>query len=391
MTAPAAPTWNVGDRVSTDIDGIFYGGKIVKIKNRAAIVAFDDGDEFAVDLTKLVREDAAPAVHDSGDGDDDDPPEISRDSDGDIRFDPPKKGSRGAHHYPVIWDSQGLAFNVWAAPDADDLVLSETLEQLGKKLEKAENQAVHFYGHWRKTNFARMTEAGKVLADAPVPGWSIDLYARIEYGGAGKPEEYLVDSLRYEQGPAQGDPRSNMHILNSDICCAIRRWFFFDVRGARETVAALRKRADRPMLKVPSLAWLDNFIMKCQEVRSTALRAGGQRSITIDSGIEDAPVVMLHMDFTSLAVATDGKGVSTKTGGMQESIIRSGGRKGTEKGAKPTAFVVDPKNLADLKKRVAELNVKAKAGDNAAKAEARKIRAAMRKLGARGGARGGES
>lgn len=409
--------WLVGDEVEIEHEGNRYGGVIVRLnaKERIAMVRFEDGDNLAIDFDKLlkpIKKRRGVPLGDNGDDstEDDDSSasagnedednalgtnlnmrkHVSREKDGDYKFSPPKKGARGMHHYAISWSPDGIYFNCWAAPDGEDLAITASCDELIRRLSKAKNKAIHFFGMWRKTLFHRVDGSGKILGPADVPGWSIDITGRIT-DADGKRQEYLVESINYEAGPGQGDPRRDMHLLNSDICAAIRKWFFLELRGDAETIRQLRRRADRPTIKVPSLRWLDTLLTKAREVRDTALGSGGERRIVIDSGIPGDPIIALQMDFTDMAIALDGKRVpSLQMGSVHEEVTRRGGKmpdKGRGAGAAALNVKADPENVAALLKRVAELNVKARAGDKAAKREAGKLRASLRNMGHTGGAR----
>lgn len=379
--AVAEPSWNKGDRVSVDFDGVPYQGVIMQIKHKVAVIAFDDGDTQEIDLTRLAKAEAPNDYDGSGDDStEDDPPTVEADDDGDVTFRPPPKGSRGMHVYPVTWDQQGINFKVFAAPDEDDLAVTPHGDEMIARLK---GRMVEFYGWWRKTNFVRVNDAGKVVNDRVV-GYSIDMYARVQ--GEDKRHEYLVESLKYEETPETGDPRSDMHALNSDICVAIRKWFFVTLKGDRETIEQLRIRADRPRIQVPSLQWLDTLLLKAREIRDTALRSGGQRSIVLQTDNADDPVISLDLDFTSMAVALEGKVPNLYEGTMHEQTHSTGGRKSAPR-ARMLEVKMDPQNLTDMAARVKELNALAKQGDKAAKSEARKIRAILRQHGHKGGAR----
>lgn len=394
VSAVVEETWKADDRVTVDFDGTTYGGTVVKVKQRIAIVDFDDGDQREIDLERLIRapkgfRQGQPRPPAGDNGDDSEDGEILREPDGDIKFNPPPKGTRGMHHYPLSWSPDGLAFNCWAAPDGEDAAISPTGDDLIHRVRDAKNRAVHFWGSWRKTDFMRMDDANRVVKDR-VAGWAIDMYARIEYEVAGvkKKDEYTVESLRYEAGPDQKDPRLNMHALNSDICAAIRKWFFLELRGDKQTLIQLKRAATQPVLKVPDLTWLDRFMLKCREVRETALRSGGQRMIVIDTGIEGQPTVSLHMDFTQQAIQLDGaRPPGIFEGGAIDAAATRGARAARSHRPESKASTVDASNLNSLKEKLVELNAKAKAGDRSAKSEARKLRSALRSMGVRGGAR----
>lgn len=386
-TPARKPVWNIGDRVEIEHEGVRYGGDIVSInlKTRVAVVAFDDGDKLEIELDKLLR--GKPRVDENGDDSEDSddlPAFVEEEDDGDIKFIPPKKGARGMHHYPISWSKDGIFFNCWAAPDNGDIAVTSRGDELIQRLKDAKHKSVHFYGWWRKTRFHRLGPDAKPTGEM-VDGWAIDIYARIVHND-GVTEEYTVESVNYEAGPGQGDPRFNMHSLNSDICAAIRKWFFFEVRGDARTIRELRRQAHRPVIKVNSLRWLDNLLLKARETRDTALRSGGQRMIVIEPENEDEPVIALQIDFTDIAIANGGKVPSLTMGSAMEGAVRTKG-KGTRTQISGLEVSIDPSNLKALTAKLTELNAKARQGDVAAKREAGKIRALMRKSGHRGGAR----
>ena len=165
---------------------------------------------------------------------------------------------------------------------------------------------------------------------------------------------------------------------------------FVELKGDRETIKQLRKRADFPTIKAPSLQWLDTLILKIKEVRDTALRSGGERFLVMQTDNANDPVMAIRMDFTAMAIAMEGKVPNLYAGTMHEQAQATGGKKS---GPKPQMLQVkiDPENLTALAAKVKELNALAKQGDMAAKSEARKIRAALRQHGHRGGARATEA
>ena len=376
--------WIVGERVGVNWeDGNYYEGQVVRLKTRVAVVRFDDGTTFDVDLSSLIR--VA-----SQSGGDEDQGEIVKESDGDIQFNPPQHGKRGMHHYPISWSADGTHFNLWAAPDKDDISISSSGDALYDRIQGCREKAVHFYGWWRKTFLYERTESGKLLHDKK-PGYSVDIYARIT-DNDGTVTEYCVETIPYVNEVDSEDPRTNMHMLNSDICAAVRKWFFFQVRGDRRTVIDLQKSANSPTIKVPSLNWLDRVIMKMQEVRDTALRSGGLRYIVLDTGLPGQPAINLEIDFTSLAVAfaenNEGKIPSVLEGAMYEQAIQTGGKQPIRLNTED--YAPDSENVQALRERLLQLNNQAKQGGEgaaAAKNEARKIRGVLREMGIRGGAR----
>lgn len=373
--------WQAGDRVSVDFDGVNYQGEIaeMKLEHKVAVVNFDDGDTQEIDLTRLAAGQTKRVVDDNGEDDSD---ESVVEVDGDeVTFNPPPKGHRGMHIYPIVWDKQGINFRVFAAPDGNDLAISESGDKL---IHRLRNRCVEFYGWWRKTNFHKADASGRVQRDMVV-GYSIDMYAKVPREDGDGHDEYMVESIPYEDAET-GDPRSDMHALNSDICVAIRHFFFVELRGDRETITQLRRRAANPAIVVPSLQWLDRLLIKMREVRDTALRSGGQRSIVIQTDDESDPVVTLRLDFTGVAILTEGKVPNIYEGTMHEAVHRSGGRKGGER-PQQLQVKMEDENLQALAARVKELNARAKQGDMSAKSEARKIRAILRQGGHRGGAR----
>lgn len=389
----------VGERVEVPWDdGKTYGGVIVSVKCRFAVINFDDGDSQEIELTRLVKSSpprvtSQPTVQcemgESGDSDDEgdlDEGTVVQEGDGDVRFNPPPKGSRGMHHYPISWDKSGTHFNTWAAPDGNDVNISPAGNDLILMLKRAKNKAVHFYGWWRHTKFLRDDGNGRQIG-SQFPGWAVDIFARVEFTDGTK-KELAVESITYEKGPGQyNDPRDVMHSLNSDICAAIRKWFFTALRGDAETVRQLVLRAKSPIIEVPSLEWLDRLILTLTHTRETALMAGGERSVVIHTGFDKDPNIVLRMNFTEMAVMlaeTQSRVPNLYQGTMIEQVVESGGAKGVK--AKELKFTADPSHVATLQDRLRVLNKQVKTNP-AAKREARQIRATLRRMGHNGGAR----
>jgi hypothetical protein len=147
-------------------DGEPYGGKIMRVSTKVAFVHFDDGEDHEIELSKLVRQRADPVESGDSDDEDDTTPDpvdytvkpgekiLKRDVKGapiviqrgtELKYNPPSRGSgRAAHHYPVVWDEKGLFFNVWAAPDAEDVTYGENAADLMTLLESSKTGMVHF-------------------------------------------------------------------------------------------------------------------------------------------------------------------------------------------------------------------------------------------------------
>jgi len=192
----------------------------------------------------------------------------------------------------------------------------------------------------------------------------IDVFAQYD------DREYRVETIPYPEI----DPRENMKSLDADICACVNRFIFDRVNRHKYDLATLHKRSEHPEIRIWKAATLDRLLMKLQEVRDTAYRAGGQREFRVEGDDSDDPVVHVLINITSTAAALEGKVPALGQGGVFDGAIKGKGQKGALILKTP-----DPKNVLDLCDQLDRCK-----GDQA---RSRSIRAILRKMGHRGGAR----
>lgn len=360
-----------------EIESEWYGGEIVGIKRKAAIIQFDDGDEFEIDLADLHPEDV---------GDDEEPS---------FTFDPQKPGSKGAEHcYPITWDKRGYSFECFASLEEEDKGLTSVGDNMI-------GRTVKFFGSFDRVR----VKAARKSSKNDSHGWCINIHAEIDLE-TGQRSTLVVDPIVYNEvdladyaDPSNKtevilpDPRKTkggMARVNSDICMAIRKWLFLEAAamGGIPTIKQLIRKANCPSISFTSIDHLDLVITRLKELRATALRSGGQRSLTIDPEKESDPALTIHVDFTSQGMVLEGKVPAVgRTAGADGAVQTRGKKSRQSTVSRELNVVADPENVAALKSALAEYNLLAKKGDANAKSEARKIRATLRKMGITGGAR----
>lgn len=368
-----------GDRVAVLFDESPYLGQIVELKNRGpkmkfAVVSFDDGEEHELPISELLDPEAYEAAIEEAVAE-------AEDEDRQARVYKPKGqegGGSGFHLYPVAWNKDHSGFKCEVTLDDTDLGLSEATDRLL-------GQTLEFHGAWVRTQCWRVHGTKRT----PVICWDLDIYGRLKHDPSCT---YYVKCIHYDEMAYDLDTvREDIDERNKDICFAIREWLWREIVPRGVNLQDLEKRAMRPIIRAPSLDWLDRTIYKLQEARAIACRLGGERGVIIETGDPDSPRVSIVLNFTDIAIATDGKPPPS----MMGSVITEAGsgkrRKGDEPRLRPQTIKADPENVEALKKMLVELNKAAKSGDANAKSEARKIRSTLRNLGIKGGARQAEA
>lgn len=242
-----------------------------------------------------------------------------------------EEGLSGFNQYTIKWDDDQVNF-------------------------KFTVEGIEFYGWYRKSKNNQEREVC----------WAVDLYAR--HGG----HDYAIRSIPYYMA----DPRKNPRSLNADLCAAANDWLFQRCRGKIESLDDLRRRADQPQIKINKLETLDKIIMQLKEFRAAAMYSGGRRHIRIEGDEEDATRLGIQLDVTSQAIVNKGKAPRLNEGGtLDRTKIKKTQEAVREKSE---AYVPDKANVLELVDRLEKCKDKS---------ESRKIRAALRKMGHRGGAR----
>lgn len=239
---------------------------------------------------------------------------------------------QGFNQYPIKWDPIHTHFNLIA-------------------------EDIKFYGWWRQT---------KSLEHPLV--WAIDLFCTTG------DHSYACESWCYYTG----DPREKLKSLNADICCAANKFLYQRCAGDVEHLDDLRRRAEKPILHIDRLETIDRIILGLREYRETAIRAGGTRHFEINGDREGESIIHLTIDLTQQAAALEGRRPPSLTEGALLDNARSGDDGDISRPIKLQA------NAGNVEALCEQLDA-AKAKGN--KSEARKIRATLRKMGHRGGAR----
>lgn len=217
-----------------------------------------------------------------------------------------------------------------------------------------------FYGSWRKTKYDRGSEQ--------IAGYAVDIWC--EY----KEHHYTVESIPYYTV----DPKANLKSLNADICAAVSRFLYNRLSDGMPSIEDLRKSAAHPIIHVKSLETLDRIIMKLHEFRDTAIRSGGTRYYSFKGDNPKDPEMAIEIDITSQAIVLKGKPPPMEHSGLIDDAVSGLGR---GRAARVVVNVPDPSNVQALVQRLRETTDKA---------EGRKIRSVLRKMGHRGGSRGFE-
>ena len=232
---------------------------------------------------------------------------------------------KGFNLYPIKWDNTNFGV------DIDDS---------------------RFFGCWRKTVYGN---------EHKQEGYAIDIWAKY------KGHDYSVESIPY----LEFDPLNNLKSLNSDICAAISK-FMYLVDNDLDTVESLRKKAARPRVHISRIETMDRLILRLQEIRDVAIRSGGQRICTVNGDRDGDPVMGIIIDVTAQARLLEGKVPSLLQGAIYDQPAGKGGEgRAITHGASKESI-----NALIERLRVCK-----------SKPEARKIRAILRRMGHRGGAR----
>jgi len=234
-------------------------------------------------------------------------------------------------------------------------------EKVNFKVESQET-GIHFYGWWRKS---KVTSTQELV-------YCIDIYAVRE----GK--DFTVKSITYYET----DPREQLKSLNADIIAVLNRWFHENLRDDVYTIDHLLAQAKHPSLKITRLSTIDNLILRLREYRDTAIRAGGQRIVEL-RGDTEAPPVMINMDLSAAAYALKGRPPAIDSGmGL---VVDTAGENGNRRKDMPrptrAVHIPDAGNVSAIVKQLQDAKA---SGDEAM---ARKLRATLRKMGHKGGAR----
>lgn len=208
-----------------------------------------------------------------------------------------------------------------------------------------------FYGQWRRTLFMPHR----------VPGFAIDMWAH--FSG----RDFSVDSVFYHE-----DPRLDLRSLEADLCAMANRFLYGRLSGEIDRIEDLVKRAEKPLVKITNLQTLDSIILRLNELRQTAITAGGQRFFVFpkDPKDESSSEVTLQINLTreaTMYAMSDSRPPAPNYG---RSYIGEDGQR--------SKIAVDSSTIESMVERLR------KTSDPK---EQRRIRGVLRKLGHRGGSR----
>lgn len=261
-----------------------------------------------------------------------------------FRFDEVTVLRRGFKQYEIIWKpgekgSKNVNFRFFV-PHA------------GEKIE--------FHGWWRRSEIravdGRATEC-----------FCVDIFCK----WAGK--SYSLKTIPY----FTDDPRDDMPSLSADITAAANEFIWKQLHGKMSALDNLSEMAAQPIIRIKNMRTLDALISKLMEHRAASIGVGGPRHCDIQSDEPGGPRVVFAIDLTLQHIALEGRVPSLIEGAVYDSV----GKKGKSDASGKLVVKIDDSNLQSL---VAQLQQAKERGDSTT---ARKIRATLRKLGHKGGAR----
>ena len=219
-----------------------------------------------------------------------------------------------------------------------------------------------FFGWWRKCSI-----------DGNKKVFAIDIH--VQY----KNDQFNVESICYYDE----DPRKDVYSLESDICAACNKWFFHKCNGNWDTIESLLLKANQPTVIIRSISAFDMMLLNLKQFRDVAIRTGSRRTLILDpEDVIDKPKhgVRIEVDFSAQAKGLKGRVPALYTGGMLDTVTTKEGRKknARKKKDRPQTSVAVSGNIEQL---IAQLQ------NSTNKTEKRKLRAALRKMGHKGGAR----
>jgi len=365
---PKLPTTRqVGDRVERDFNGTKLIGRVTMIGEGGEVaVEFDHGDEITCHLDDLS-----------------DPSEdYSIEASTPVHADQP-----GFNQYAIEWvDAQGEKL-VFGKPHNDPPERAIRF--------RAQADGVKFYGQWRITR----TSDGATA-------WCIDIYAN--YNG----QPYTMSPLVYydrdpripaeseemtEGGEASTTRYAGMRDLNGDICMAINKFLHFHLSGNVQTIDDLRNRANHPVIAFESFDAIRSCILQLTDLYNKSLRSGGYRTCEIKGDTPESVPVLFTCNLTGqVRRAIEGEvRIPPAPEPPAEMIENSGvivtpGKVVIAKPGRPKRTgVPDPtgnaKELIDQLKAIQAKPSKDRTPDEVS--YAKKLRAALRKVGHHGGTR----
>lgn len=219
-----------------------------------------------------------------------------------------------------------------------------------------------FFGWWRKCHMESDKKA-----------FAIDIHVKHKH------DRFNVDSIIYYDD----DPREDLYSLESDICAACNKWFFHKCNGNWDTIDSLLLKANQPTLVIHSISAFDMMLLELKQFRDSAIRTGARRTLILDpEDVINKPKhgVRIEIDFSAQAKGLKGRVPALYTGGMLDTVTtKEGQKKGAHKKGKKQP--INKAASGTIDQLVKQLQ------NSTDKVEKRKLRAALRKMGHKGGAR----
>jgi len=301
-----------------------------KWKQDDRVVVDFEGEPFTGSIAELTKT-KARVLFDDGDVEDIKLRDLK--SEAMEKFTPLGPTDKGFHQYDIEWDKETINFKFKA--------------EEGK-----------FYGWWRKV---RVGAEGKIA-------YGIDIL--VEY----KSHRYNVKTLLY----FNNDPRGDLQSLDADICAAANKWFYSKCQGTFDTIEDLQQRAAKPTIMIRQLETLDRIILRLKEYRDTSIKCGGLRIMTFTGDTpEKDPSMRIEIDLTTQALGYKGRAPSLFAGAVLDRVAKDSSKKSQGR-SEPIKAVPDSKNVQTLVQKLQS---------SKDKVERRKIRATLRRMGHKGGAR----
>jgi hypothetical protein len=190
-------------------------------------------------------------------------------------------------------------------------------------------------------------------------------------------KEYNCETIFYTE-----DPRDDLDSLNADLCAAVNKWFYYRCRGDYETIDTLEQRSAKPTIYINTIETIDKLLIGLRDYRDTAIKSGGRYTYMFTGDNPNDPSMRIVLDLSTQAKALDGRVPSLFTGVLLDQVTDpniSFTKKGKRQGRGPTP----PSNV--FQGNINELIEKLKTTKD--KAQQRKLRAILRRMGHKGGAR----
>jgi len=223
--------------------------------------------------------------------------------------------------------------------------------------------------HWNGVNFKLHVDGVEFygwrrITSSPQDGtfWAVDIFAQRE----GK--HFAVKSVPY----LEKDPMVSQKSLDADLCAIANEWWYKRCQGNHETLNDLLKRAGEPVLIFNNVVTLDHAINELRRFRHEALSSGHQRYMGITSDGPRDPRLTIRINLRKDAEAARKKPLRAPSPSTMIIDVPPGSSPG------PALSSEDSQDVLSLLMQLERTTDKA---------QGRRLRASLRKLGYNGGAK----